>query len=95
MMGIAPSVPFDRFEDFFRASRLLRGGGSLGRFFPGAFTYHWHNLWSAPVETGSPFARLAGELDAILYERLGIEALTLSTTRRRRVRLRVPAIGAR
>jgi hypothetical protein len=69
-------APFDRFEDFFRrfgwgfprdANRA-----SIGAFFPGAFTYHWHNCWDAKEHPDSYFGLLEQQIDDVLTGRLGL-----------------------
>lgn len=64
------SVPFTRFSHFFqrfgwfhRRDRSIRA--SLD-FFPGAFAYHWHNLWNVPEHADS----YAGLFDAEFNVRL-------------------------
>jgi hypothetical protein len=63
-------VPFTRFAGFFRKfgwffkrDTTIR---SVGDFFPGAFAYHWHNLWDVPEHADS----YAGLLDAEFNDRL-------------------------
>jgi hypothetical protein len=43
-------------------------------FFPGAFTYHWHNFWDAPEHKDSYFGFFNEEFDRILEDKLGIQA---------------------
>jgi hypothetical protein len=70
------AAPFDRFEDFFRPLgwRYRRKAGirSYRNFFPGAFTYHWHNCWDAPELRDSYFGLFNREFDGILQDRLGV-----------------------
>jgi hypothetical protein len=65
--------PFDGFDGFFRKfSWRFRPGpdaGSYRDFFPGAFGYHWHNLWDAPEHDRSYYGRFAQEFDAELSDR--------------------------
>jgi hypothetical protein len=67
-------APFSRFEDFFRPFdwrfRPRRSIRSFRDFFPGAFTYHWHNQWTLPEVERSYFGRFERELDRLLAERL-------------------------
>ena len=71
------AAPFDRFEDFFRQFddqfRPKPSVRSYRDFFPGAFAYHWHNLWGAPEHEDSYFGLFNRELDGILGDKLGIE----------------------
>lgn len=70
-----PSAPFSRFGDFFKAIRFPRRPtvASYRDFFPGAFTYHWHNFWDANEPKSCYFSRFDREFDAALRDRLGIE----------------------
>jgi hypothetical protein len=72
------AAPFDRFADFFRKFdwrfRRKRAIRSHRDFFPGAFTYHWHNYWDAPERADSYFGLFDRELDGILQRRLGVAA---------------------
>jgi Glycosyltransferase sugar-binding region containing DXD motif len=56
-------APFTRFPDFFRRFgwffRRKPAIQHIADFFPGAFTYHWHNLWNAAEHADS----YAGILD--------------------------------
>jgi hypothetical protein len=76
------AAPFDRFEDFFRTfswrHRRRREIRSYRDFFPGAFTYHWHNLWSCPETRDSYFGAFDQELDSVLHARFGIEPVSWS-----------------
>jgi SAM-dependent methyltransferase len=36
----------------------FKKGKDSDKFFPGAFTWHWHNKWDAPIEIGSKFQLL-------------------------------------
>ncbi|MGH9049106.1 MAG: glycosyltransferase [Acidimicrobiia bacterium] len=70
------SAPFSRFPEFFRRfgwwfrRPRLR---SHREFFPGAFTYHWHNCWDAPEHEDSYFGLFDAEFDRVLRERLAVE----------------------
>ena len=71
------SAPFNRFDDFFRKfdwnftqNRNLR---SYRDFFPGAFTYQWHNFWNAREYSESYFGVFNRELNNILHDKLGID----------------------
>jgi hypothetical protein len=74
------AAPFDQFPDFFRPFSWRfprrRGIRSLGDFFPGAFTYHWHNCWDAPEARNSYFGMFEAEVDDALRQRLGLRGLT-------------------
>jgi hypothetical protein len=63
-------VPFTRFSGFFRRfGWFFRRDPNIRSprdFFPGAFAYHWHNLWNAPEHADS----YAGLLDGWFNERL-------------------------
>jgi hypothetical protein len=68
------AAPFPRFEGFFEPVGCDRlAPPSFREFFPGAFTYHWHNGWDAPEVPHSYFGRFERELDDLLHRRLGIE----------------------
>ncbi len=63
-------VPFNRFSGFFRRfgwffRRDPKIRTSLD-FFPGAYAYHWHNMWRVPEHADS----YAGLLDAEFNDRL-------------------------
>lgn len=66
----ADAAPFTRFADFFRRFGWFFQRDAAIRspedFFPGAFAYHWHNLWSASEHANS----YAGLLDAWFNDRL-------------------------
>jgi Glycosyltransferase sugar-binding region containing DXD motif len=66
-------APFDDFEGFFRKFswrfRPRQDVGSYREFFPGAFAYHWHNLWDAPEHDRSYFGRFARDVDAEISRR--------------------------
>jgi len=66
-------VPFTRFADFFRRfGWLFRRDPSIQRiadFFPGAFTYHWHNLWNVAEHADSYAGILDHECNLILQTR--------------------------
>lgn len=63
-------TPFDGFDGFFRKFgwrfRQKREIGSYRDFFPGAFAYHWHNLWDAPEHERSYYGVFEREIDAEL-----------------------------
>ncbi len=65
--------PIMRFDDFFSATRRPRWRRERVRsyrdFFRGAFAYHWHNRWDAPIHGESYFARFEREFDQMLVER--------------------------
>ena len=68
--GYIKGMPFKRFEDFFkpftdyeREIDII----SYKDFFPGAFTYHWHNCWSLPEYENSYFGIFNDEFDKILF----------------------------
>lgn len=71
------SAPFNRFQDFFRKFdwwfRQNRNLRTYRDFFPGAFTYQWHNFWNAREHKDSYFGFFNREFDILLSERLGIE----------------------
>ena len=71
------AAPFNRFWEFFRPFgwrfRPKPGIRSYRDFFPGAFTYHWHNCWNAPEHEDSYFGLFEQEFDAILRDRLGVD----------------------
>jgi hypothetical protein len=71
------AAPFSRFEDFFRRfdSRFACKSNirSYKNFFPGAFTYHWHNFWDVEEHSHSYFGMFNEEFDLILKDKLGIE----------------------
>jgi Glycosyltransferase sugar-binding region containing DXD motif len=52
----------NRFEDFFDRP----GTVGFDSFFPGAYTYHWHNQWTTPIRPGTIAGRLYDEIDARL-----------------------------
>lgn len=64
----------DRYADapFHRWGELFTSPAS-GSFFPGAFSYHWHNHWDEPELPGTWWSRLRASHDRELAERLGIE----------------------
>jgi hypothetical protein len=71
------SAPIDRFEDFFRKFdwwfRRNRNLRSHRDFFPGAFTYQWHNLWESREHKNSYFGLFNKEFDILLSAKLGID----------------------
>jgi glycosyl transferase-like sugar-binding protein len=71
------AAPFTRWEDFFQRvpwrARIWPARRSLRGFFPGAFSYHWHNCWGAPEAEDSYFGLFDREFDRILRDRLGIQ----------------------
>lgn len=42
----------------------------LQTFFPTSFCYHWHNMWSIPIDDSSPFSQLCKEIDHLLINSL-------------------------
>ncbi|MEW9668169.1 glycosyltransferase [Ammoniphilus sp. 3BR4] len=70
------AAPFQRFEDFFRKfdKKFQRKPTihSYRDFFPGAFAYHWHNVWDAHEHKNSYFGFFDQEFDSILRKKLGI-----------------------
>jgi hypothetical protein len=68
-------APFKRFDGFFRRFGWLHRRDetirSYRNFFPGAFTYHWHNQWNAREHGKSYFGLFEREFDAILEARRG------------------------
>jgi hypothetical protein len=70
------AAPFHRFEDFFRpfgwGYRRKREVRSYRDFFPGAFTYHWHNCWDVEEPRNSYIGLFTREFDAILQKKLNI-----------------------
>ncbi len=66
-----PAAPYRRFAGFFRKfgwfHRRPDHPITLETFFPGAFTYHWHNQWATREHRDS----YAGHLDADCRSRLG------------------------
>jgi hypothetical protein len=71
------AAPFQRFGDFFRrfdsTFRRKPTISSYRDFFPGAFTYHWHNMWDADEYKDSYFGLFNQEFDCILRDRLAIK----------------------
>jgi hypothetical protein len=71
-------APYRRFADFFRRFgwRVRRAPTirSHRDFFPGAFTYHWHNCWDAPEHADSYFGLFETEFDDLLQARLDVPA---------------------
>ena len=61
---------FHRFSDFFSPMEVQC---SLERFYPGAFTYHWHNNWTANDIINSYAGRFNMEIDSILRSKYNIE----------------------
>ena len=61
---------FRNFEDFFRPFNWWFKGrrpiASYREFFPGAFTYHWHGLWSSPEVVNSFAGIVAKSLEGEL-----------------------------
>lgn len=43
---------------------------NLQTFYQFSFCYHWHNLWSFPVDDTSPFSQLCKEIDHLLINSL-------------------------
>ncbi len=70
------AAPFHRFEGFFRRFgwRFRRRPSirSYRDFFPGAFTYHWHNCWGASEHVNSYFGLFNQQFSGILRDRLQI-----------------------
>jgi hypothetical protein len=73
--GRLERAPFDGFDGFFRKFgwRFRPGpdANTFRDFFPGAFAFHWHNLWDAPEHERSYFGGFDRELDAVLLSRRG------------------------
>jgi hypothetical protein len=70
------AAPYDRFEEFFGRFEDVRRQPTIRsyrEFFPGAFTYHWHNLWDAPEHEDSYFGLFNREFEQILGDKLGID----------------------
>ena len=65
-------TPFRAFRDFFRPASPCRPSLTLQELFPGAFTYHWHNLWDQVEYRVSPAGQLNRQLDQILLDRFGL-----------------------
>lgn len=67
-------APYATFPDFFRpfdaSFRRDERIRPYRDFFPGALTYHWHNLWDAPERRDSYFGVFDQEFDEMLRERL-------------------------
>jgi hypothetical protein len=71
-----PDAPFRQFGEFFRSFGWRFPKPSIRshrEFFPGAFTYHWHNCWDAPEHESSYFGLFDAVFDRVLRERLGVE----------------------
>jgi hypothetical protein len=68
-------TPFGRFNDFFRPFgfffRRNSGIGGIADFFPGAFTYAWHNRWDAREVGASYFGMFEREIDSLLAKKFG------------------------
>jgi Glycosyltransferase sugar-binding region containing DXD motif len=71
------AAPFDHFKDFFRRFdadfQRRQRINSYREFFPGAFTYQWHNFWRAPEHEDSYFGVFNRQFDVLLRDRLGVE----------------------
>lgn len=63
----AYNYPITKFEDFFKKTDC--NIKSISDFFPGCYTYHWHNLWKNEIEEDSLFDIFDKELN----EKLGIK----------------------
>ena len=63
----AYNYPITKFEDFFKKTDC--NIKSMSDFFPGCYTYHWHNLWKNKIEEDSLFDIFDKELN----EKLGIK----------------------
>jgi hypothetical protein len=76
------AAPFRRFEDFFRRFgwRVARPAipPTLDSFFPGAFTYHWHNGWNCRERNDSFFGALERDAHGRLARRHGVAMPVLS-----------------
>ena len=68
-------APFGQFDDFFRPFgvffRRNPGIRGLADFFPGAFTYEWHNRWNAGEVGRSYFGMFEREIDGLLERKFG------------------------
>jgi hypothetical protein len=49
----------NRFDDFFESDARV----TLGRFFQGAYTYHWHNGWNRPLKHRTIVGQLYRQVD--------------------------------
>jgi hypothetical protein len=76
---LGSEAPFDRFGDFFRRFGWRHPrpapAPSLASFFPGAFTFHWHNQWDAREHDESFFGVFDRELDRMLEARRGLRTV--------------------
>jgi hypothetical protein len=69
-------APFQRFDGFFRRFgwRVRRPAipPTVETFFPGAFTYHWHNGWNIREHDDSFFGALERDVHERLSRRHGV-----------------------
>jgi hypothetical protein len=49
----------NRFDDFFSKNIPMK----LSEFFPGSYTYHWHNNWNAPINQGTIIKHIYDDVD--------------------------------
>lgn len=49
-------------DDFFKGTT---SSYSLDSFHSGAFTYHWHNRWNAPIEENSPIRQICQSIRSV------------------------------
>ena len=76
------------FEDFFSDGAPI----TIERFFPGAYTYHWHNQWTVPIGESTLAGHLYRDVCSKLDARIdaGVEGPSRRTPS---VRLGVPGVA--
>lgn len=71
--GYLKGMPLHTFEDFFRKFdsnyKKLDSINSYKDFFPGIFTYHWHNMWEKEIHEDSYFGLFNKEFDSLLLQK--------------------------
>jgi len=70
------NVKMKTFDDFFTKMNI---DITLDEFFPGCFTYHWHNRWDAPELKDSIAGKLNEDIDRIIKEKYNITPAKIFT----------------
>lgn len=67
-MGYAEGMPLTRFEDLFcdMDKVICQHVNSFKDFFPGSYTFHWHNLWNREIHENSYISLFEREYDQII-----------------------------
>ena len=69
-IAVFPSPFFDTEWQANEHFEPFRKTAAATNFFEGAFSWHWHNRWDEPIETGSKFQLLEARVDDVLRVRM-------------------------